>query len=248
MVEEKIKNIIALYIKVPANEIMLQTLIDRSAVESSILLHRMYAHLLKENIKVENYWDVKTYGSLLQNLNESVYPEIQLTKKNETLENETGSTLKTDTLIGIDIEEIKQFPQVADYREDEFYTMNFAPSEISYCILQPNPTASFSGLFAAKEAIVKADNSYITTPFNSIVITHLSGGKPIYTPFQLSISHIAELAVAIAIKAPLNTNQNIHLPSSNNSNISNKNTTLSLLSYIAIILSIAAIIISFHKK
>jgi phosphopantetheine--protein transferase-like protein len=197
--EEKIKEIVSLYIKVPATQIVANTTIDRSAVASSILLHRMYAALANEGIVIENYWDVKNFGTLLQRVNgvgnfsaittNNIVEYILPANENQSFSN----------AIGLDIEEIKSMPQVNDFREDEFYKMNFTSEEISYCILQSNSLSSFAGLFAAKEAIVKTDNNYLNQPFNNIHIGHLPGGKPVHTAFQISISHTNELAIAVVI-------------------------------------------------
>ena len=169
-VEEKIKNIVSLYTKIPIAEIGVQTVIDRSAVASSILLHRMYANLAAEGIVVENYFSIKTYGQMLASLNGKT--TIALPQDPAPV-NSLSTNPAAANSIGIDVEEISRMPLANDYREDEFYKMNFAPFEIAYCILQPDPAASFAGLFAAKEAIVKADNQYKNKPFHSIVIDHL---------------------------------------------------------------------------
>lgn len=199
--EEKIKHIVSQYIKVPAEQITDQTVIDRSAVASSIILHRMYAQLANESVVINDYTIVRTFGQLIANingkqvhvsLNEPVTPTVPIENVNAPS-------------VGIDTENISSMPVVKDFREHSFYMMNFAPTEIAYCILQTNPYASFAGLFAAKEAIVKADNSYKNKTFNSIKIDHLPEGKPVHTGFQISISHTNDTAVAVAVK-------NISLP------------------------------------
>jgi phosphopantetheine--protein transferase-like protein len=196
--EERIKEIVSLYIKVPASQITVNTVIDRSAVASSILLHRMYAALLNEGIAIENYWDVKTFGTLLQRFSgteirpTAIHNEIDYILPASQNSSSTGE-------IGIDIEQVSSMPQVNDFREDQFYVMNFTREEIAYCILQPDSLSSFAGIFAAKEAIVKADNNYLNRPFNEISIAHLPNGKPFHPDFQLSISHTKELAIAVAV-------------------------------------------------
>jgi phosphopantetheinyl transferase (holo-ACP synthase) len=201
--DELIRNTVSKYIKVAAAQITAQTLIDRSAVASSIILHRMYAQLANEGFAVKDYSTIKTYGQLLANIDGSDTPAVDPAVFDMI---PTASPLHSNELpVGIDIENISALPVVSDFREDAFYTMNFAPAEIGYCILQTNPYASFAGLFAAKEAIVKADNSYQNRPFNTILIDHLPGGKPVFPGFQLSLSHTNELAIAVAVK-------NISLP------------------------------------
>ena len=195
--EEKIKNIVSLYTKIPAAEIGMQTVIDRSAVASSILLHRMYASLAAEGIVVENYFSIKNYGQLVSSLNGR--GEILLPIDAAPADSISSGVAGTGNTIGIDVEEISSMPLVNDFREDEFYKMNFAAAEIAYCILQPDPQASFAGLFAAKEAIVKAGNQYKNKPFHTILIDHLPAGKPVHPQFEISISHTGTLAVAVAV-------------------------------------------------
>jgi phosphopantetheinyl transferase (holo-ACP synthase) len=195
--EDKIRNIVSQYIKIPADQITAQTVIDRSAVASSIILHRMYAQLMNEGIAVVDYTVIKTFGQLSAGLNGN---KAAVTFAEPVPQNDYALPAANDTPIGIDVENKSSMPLVNDFREDAFYTMNFAPAEIAYCILQPDPYASFAGLFAAKEAIVKADNLYKNKPFSSIVIDHLTGGKPVYPGFQLSIAHTSDTAYAVAVK------------------------------------------------
>lgn len=194
--EEKIKEIISSYIKVPAGEINGSTLLNRSAVSSSIMLHRMYSKLSEEGLAINNFWDINTYNDLTNLLNGNSQKAVvnYALKDQSAMENHDAHDG-----IGIDIEELESMPKVPDFREDSFYIQNFAASEISYCILQKNPYASFAGLFAAKEALVKCNNAYKTHPFNTITITHTAGGKPTFKNFSLSISHTAAYAVAIAM-------------------------------------------------
>jgi phosphopantetheine--protein transferase-like protein len=203
--EEKIKEIVSLYIKVPASQIAANTVIDRSAVASSILLHRMYAALANEGIVIDNYWDIKSFGTLLQRINGAERSFTVVSDNTIEYVLPVNESLSSAEGIGLDVEEINAMPQVNDFREDEFYKMNFTSEEIAYCILQPDSLSSFAGLFAAKEAIVKADNSYLNKPFNSIHIGHLPNGKPVHSSFQLSISHTKELAIAIAVPLSPNT-------------------------------------------
>lgn len=196
--EEKIKNIVSLYTKLPVEKIGHQTVIDRTAVTSSIILHRMYGNLRNEGIVVDNYWDIKTYGDLLQQVNGESVTGISTMKLEES--DPYAGFHEESILIGSDIEEIKNMPVVNDFREDQFYIMNFNAAEIAYAILQPDPLATFAGLFAAKEAIVKADNSYKNKQFNTIFIDHLPTGKPVHPDFSITISHTQGLAMATAVK------------------------------------------------
>jgi phosphopantetheine--protein transferase-like protein len=200
--EEKIKEIVSIFTKIPVEQIASSTAIDRSAVNSSIMLHRMYAKLSEQGFIVQDYWDVKNFGSLLQRINgrSNVHDEtIGGTQINTISYSESSN--KSPLSIGIDIEEIDAMPHTNDFREEAFYKMNFSASEIAYCILQPEPYASFAGLFAAKEAIVKADNTYKSKAFSTIMIAHTETGKPFHKDFTLSISHTKNNAVAVAIQS-----------------------------------------------
>ena len=66
--------------------------------------------------------------------------------------------------------------------------------------MQPAPYASFAGLFAAKEAIVKANNANRNKPFNTITISHDAQGKPRFPGFHISLSHTENTAVAVALQ------------------------------------------------
>ena len=52
--EEKIRKIISIYTKIPEDLIVAETIIDRTSVSSSILLHRMYGKLANEGFIVED--------------------------------------------------------------------------------------------------------------------------------------------------------------------------------------------------
>lgn len=199
---EKLKELISGFIKIPADQIDNSTAIDRSVVKNSILLHRMYARLKEENIVVNNYWEVRTFGDLVVRANGGLSTTGVMSSKSLP---DTGSDAGQEKTggIGIDIEEIISFPDVDDYRADSFYTMNFADAEIAYCILQRNPKQSFAGIFAAKEAIVKVDNKWGQRPFSEIVIGRDGSGKPYFNDFLISISHSGQMAVAVAqLKSP----------------------------------------------
>ncbi len=244
--EEKIKNIVSLYTKIPAAEIGMQTVIDRSAVASSILLHRMYANLAAEGIVIENYFSIKNYGQLLSSVNGK--GEILLPINAAPADSISSGVAGTGNAIGIDVEEISSMPLVNDFREDEFYKMNFAAAEIAYCILQPNPQASFAGLFAAKEAIVKAGNQYKNKPFHTILIDHLPGGKPVHPQFEISISHTGTLAIAVAVNLQTSISSFVAWSPAVSAHRSQKNNSLLLFFAVsAFLLALLAVLLFLFK-
>lgn len=200
--EEKIKQIVSKYIKKPIDQIASETMLDRTAVSSSILLHRMYANLSEEGITVPDYWSVRTYGDLLSRLGGSTPAAISKSVGASSLV-QNVQVQDAESYVGIDIVELSEMPIATNFRENEFYKMNFTKNEIAYCVLKADPIASFAGLFAAKEAIVKIDDSLKSIPFHLLEIDHLPSGKPVHSKYDLSISHSSKSAIAVAFNHSL---------------------------------------------
>lgn len=195
------KEIISQFLQVDANSITTNTLINRQALKSSIFLHRMYGKLADAGFVVADYSNINSFGELEnilkgdstnQQFDNSAIEQYNIQQNNTKHQTQNSS-------IGIDIEQVSALPKTNDFRNEGFYTDNFSEKEIAYCILQPNAYASFAGLFAAKEAIVKANNQYKNIKFNQIIITHNTLGKPTFEGVNISISHTNESAVAVAV-------------------------------------------------
>lgn len=202
----EIKNVISTFIKKPANEISEKTVIDKTVVQGSILIHRMYAEIAELGYNVENYTDIKTFGQLVEKINLKQNIEYNSLNYSESINNEIDDS---ELSVGIDIEKIANFKEVADYREDEFYKQNFTDSEIAHCVLLPSPIQSFAGVFAVKEALVKANNLLKNKPFNSFEIYYDNFGKPFFHGYIISISHVDEFAIAIAFRDKKNVDPKI---------------------------------------
>jgi phosphopantetheine--protein transferase-like protein len=103
--------------------------------------------------------------------------------------------------VGIDLELVSTLPDATDYREHEFYRENFAPEEISHCLLQTDAKTSLCGLWAAKEAVAKAlgMGTVRESGLRSIAIRHDESGRPWYEVGELSISHSGGFCVAVFI-------------------------------------------------
>lgn len=230
---ERIKEIVSDFIKVPPEQIGPGTPIDRTAVRSSILLHRMYARLAGEGIRFTDYSVIKVFGDLssgsqagdaavqgaaivsssagaasgvpssagaVSGVSFAAPSGRAATHPLSRAATPTGGTMET-AAIGIDIEEIASLPRTTDFRKEEFYRMNFTPEETAYCILQQDPYASFTGLFAVKEAIVKSGGHPGGRSFDTIRITHSPEGRPMHPGYSISIAHSAGLAIAVAVRA-----------------------------------------------
>ena len=235
---ENIKQIVSRYLKIPVEQINETTEIGRNALGNSILVHRMYAAIAKEGFEINDYQEIKTYGALLHKISG------ERTNNHLPVSNNNTNHLQTNqnTGIGIDIEEISNMPRTEDFREDEFYKMNFTSQEMAYSIIQPDPYGTFCGLFAAKEAIVKADNHFKSISFNKLFVHHLEDGKPVFEGFQISISHTKDMAIGVAIKemkkettSPVNVAPPVYFK---------RNRRSSFLIILAFILALVAIIIS----
>jgi phosphopantetheine--protein transferase-like protein len=101
-------------------------------------------------------------------------------------------------MIGIDLVFIPEFQKQLDIEGKAFIQKTFSLSEI-----KNRKTVHLAGLWAAKEAVFKACD---ITPkkWTDIVISHDNNGKPKASfgsqKFELSISHHADYAVAVAFR------------------------------------------------
>jgi phosphopantetheine--protein transferase-like protein len=198
---DKAKEIIGNFIKKESSEISSNTIIDKSVIKGSVLIHRMYSLLSVEGYSVKEKYSIKTYGDFLNRLNNTNLISGHHDKDINKSEMSRICIPTSNILCGIDIEDISNMPLVTDFREDQFYKDIFTDKEISYCILQVDPRASFAGKFAAKEAIIKADNSYKKRSMKDIEVLIDNMGRPTFKDFSLSISHSQKQAIAIAIKS-----------------------------------------------
>lgn len=240
--EKNIKKIVSEFIKIPVEQINETSGIGRSVLANSILVHRMYAAIAKEGFEINNYQEINTYGELLNRISGSQPTEKSFSSF--AFNNNFESNNQTHG-IGIDIEEISNLPLTNDFREEEFYKMNFTSQEIAYCNIQPDSYASFTGLFAVKEAIVKANSYYRGISFNKIFVDHLEDGKPVVKGFQISISHTSTIAIAVAVKDSDNLTSANVVTSYNEP--SKSPGLILLLSVLAIILALVAIALNLSR-
>ena len=102
--------------------------------------------------------------------------------------------------IGVDIQQISElFPQdLSAPKADESLTSIFSLQELSYAESSSDIQQTLTGIFAAKEAIIKACPNNAEPSLPDIEILHQSDGVPTHAGFQLSISHSGNYAVAVA--------------------------------------------------
>lgn len=106
--------------------------------------------------------------------------------------------------IGIDVQFISElFPnQPKDLKSDIEFLRIFSPFELAFAETKPFPLHTLAGIFAAKEAIIKARGASVDTDsLAKIEITHGQDGMPNFDGFSLSISHSNDYAVAVALKS-----------------------------------------------
>lgn len=208
MKQEIVKGIIATFLKSDIQDINSNTRIDNTSIQGSVLIHRMYSELKQNGYEVNNPAVIKTYGDLEKELFGLSNDHKINIKENKTKKpkNQVPENSNMTASIGIDIESSVNLPETDNYSDDQFYIDNFSKSEIAYCSTKENPRICFTGRFAAKEAIVKADNNYLNTKFSDIEITVDQDGRPSFEGIALSISHVkhknSELSTAIAQKLP----------------------------------------------
>jgi phosphopantetheine--protein transferase-like protein len=192
---DRVRSVIATLLRCDPASITDSTVIDRTAIPSSLLIHKMYSLLEKESGAIRSARPT-TFGDLMHLLGNAPRDAQSISRPTPPGNEYFGMA------IGVDIERIDDFSIVNDYRADPFYRQNFTAAEISHSIMQVDKQQSFAGQFAAKEAIVKADNRFLHVPFNEIGLRYDEMGKPSFPGFSISISHSNGFAVAAAIAMP----------------------------------------------
>lgn len=104
--------------------------------------------------------------------------------------------------LGIDLQALANLPESTDYRGDSFYNRNFTEAELAYCIEQSDPRQSLCGIWAAKEAVVKAGaaQSSPAGEYRGIEIGRDASGAPTFPGCLVSITHEAGLAAAVCVR------------------------------------------------
>ena len=106
--------------------------------------------------------------------------------------------------VGIDIQRIDELiPASSDFKSNDEIAGIFSRREISYAETRADARETLAGLFTAKEAIRKADATYMDVPLAQIEVLPDANGKPQFAGFAISISHSGEYAVACATRSAL---------------------------------------------
>lgn len=122
--------------------------------------------------------------------------------------------------IGIDIVEIQRFRSYPLLDYPRFYERVFDEYEFQYCTRHSDPYPHFAGIFAGKEAVLKAINKLFPISLSEIFIHHDDTGRPVVwleknenspksrekwfinnqnLEVQVTITHSSDLALAWAL-------------------------------------------------
>jgi phosphopantetheine--protein transferase-like protein len=105
--------------------------------------------------------------------------------------------------VGIDIQSVSELispKALIDLKADSELRAIFSLRELSYASAKDSPADTLAGIFAAKEALRKADPGLLHQALTDIEILPDDSGAPTWPGFAISISHSAGMAVAIAIQ------------------------------------------------
>jgi|TARA_Y100000310_G_scaffold345408_1_gene464656 phosphopantetheine--protein transferase-like protein len=107
-------------------------------------------------------------------------------------------------MIGIDIITIERFKKIkkSDFKNwQKFFTVN----EWKYAFRKADPSQTLAGMYAAKEAVMKAVGGDLLERVDRIEVSNLNNGKPVIkidkkeqSNIHISISHTKDTAAAIS--------------------------------------------------
>lgn len=117
--------------------------------------------------------------------------------------------------LGIDMTDVNRMKEKLA-RDTGFRAYVFSEAEIAYCERQARPEEHYAGRFAAREALLKALGTGLTSPvaLPSLEVMHNPEGKPVFmlssaakaglgireeTRIHLSLAHERDQAIAMVI-------------------------------------------------
>jgi phosphopantetheine--protein transferase-like protein len=127
-------------------------------------------------------------------------PRAQATSPAVPTTNNNKFSNQADLSVGIDIQSRSElFPEsIKDLKSSEELLRIFTLREIAYAENKPDPYQTLTGLFAAKEAVIKANNLSLNN-LSEIEIEFSENGRPSSIHSEISISHSLDFATAIAV-------------------------------------------------
>ena len=112
-------------------------------------------------------------------------------------------------LVGTDIESIDRFKKIIDFRKKILKNI-FFENEINYAFNKTNISQSLTGIWCAKESVVKSFSKFSEIALTDVEIICRKGSAPnvvihnleenkINYDISISISHTSDFATAIAV-------------------------------------------------
>ena len=93
-----------------------------------------------------------------------------------------------------------QLKQISDLKSEESILKIFALKEIAYAENKPDPYMTLTGIFCAKEAIIKASEGLNNIMLRDLELVFSKEGEPKFDGFEVSISHSLDFAISVAVK------------------------------------------------
>lgn len=193
----RVRDLLATHLNASRESVDADTQIGIRSFPNSVRYHRFWAALEELTGKRIDPKSVRSFGSLVATLDgqgDAVPQTLSAAPHSR------GRALGAAAAVGIDIQDITEFPLPADYRTDPFYARLFSAKEIAASLLGDDPRASLAGRYCAKEAIVKASGGISGIDLQGIEILADEDGAPQYDGFAISISHSGNFAVAVAVR------------------------------------------------
>lgn len=112
-----------------------------------------------------------------------------------------------DVFVGTDIESVSRIKNIIN-RKDDYLNHLFYKSELDYSFKRNNPECTLTGIWCAKEAVLKAMSPIVTLSLQDIEILNVKDSKPkvkinkklefLYS-ISVSFAHTKEYATATAL-------------------------------------------------
>ena len=184
-------SLLAERVKVRLEEVFPQIEFEEITAETTI---REILHKIEKNQGFPN--NKKDKNSIEKDLN--IY--FDSNNKQNHNSNEMGT--------GVDIQHLSSFPDdIFSSDNINLRTSLFTELEVVYSLSRPDPKMTLLGIYAAKEAVIKALNNKNKIQFNFIEIRHYPNGKPYVILknypkifLEISISHSIDIAIGYCIK------------------------------------------------
>ena len=119
---------------------------------------------------------------------------------------ESDTSVSDEANIGTDIQFVPELfvKSSTDLKSNPEFLGIFSPIEIAFAETKLEPLLTLAGIFAAKEAVIKAGyNGEGKQNLSNLIVLHDEHGKPQIPGYSLSISHSKDYALAFAIKQVL---------------------------------------------